>query len=400
MPTESNDRSPSDLQATLIHAGEPSPRIDGAVVMPIFQSAMYEQQTPDDRVRYIRYNNTPNHEALHAKLAAVEGAEAALVTGSGMGAISSAILSVVSAGDHLLLHEGCYGGTQTLVTELLPTFGVEHTFLPHDATSRDWHEALRPSTTAFYTEAITNPTLDVHDLQGVADFSRANGLTSIIDATFATPVNLRPVDLGFDVVVHSATKYYGGHSDLVAGIVVGRGPAVSRVEKVLKLTGATLDPHACFLLHRSLKTLGVRMDRHNASGQALAEFLEAHDAVKGVRYPGLASHPDHERARTLFGGFGGMIALELADDVDGDAFLGALQFVVKAPSLGGPETLITRPAFSSHAGLSPEERTAAGITEGLFRISTGLEEAAAIQRDIAQALSRARVQTAQPGSTR
>jgi cystathionine gamma-synthase/cystathionine gamma-lyase/cystathionine beta-lyase len=381
--------APDDFNTRLIHAGEPSPRIEGAVSMPIFQSAMFEQTQADDEVKYIRYNNTPNHDALHEKIAAVEGTEAALVTGSGMGAISSALLSSLSAGDHLLIHDGCYGGTHALVTDLLPRMGVEHSFVSHESGPDDWAAALRPETQAFYTEGITNPLLDVHDLAGVAAFSAEHDLVSMIDNTFATPVNFRPAEHGFDLVLHSATKYYGGHSDLVAGVVAGREPLVERAAGVLKMTGATLDPHACFLLQRSLKTLGVRVGRQNEVASAVAAFLDAHDAVDDVRYPGLKTHPDHQRAQVLFDGFGGMIAFRLREDVDPNRFLDALTVAVKAPSLGGPETLITRPAFSSHADVPADVRRELGITDGLFRVSVGLEEPEVLTNDVNQALAAA-----------
>jgi len=384
---------PADFNARLVHAGEPSPRIEGAVSMPVFQSAMFEQKRAGDEVKYIRYNNTPNHDVLHAKIAAVEGTEAALVTGSGMGAISSALLSVLSAGDHLLIHDGCYGGTHALVTDLLPRFGVEHTFLSHESSPAEWAEALRPTTRAVYTESITNPLLSVHDLAGVPAFCREHDLVSMVDNTFATPVNFRPAEHGFDLVLHSATKYYGGHSDLLAGVVAGSEAHVDRAADVLKMTGATLDPHACFLLHRSLKTLGVRVQRQNEGARALAAFLDAHDAVDTVRYPGLPSHPDHDRARDLFDGFGGMMAFRLRDDVDAERFLDALEVPVKAPSLGGPETLITRPAFSSHADVPADVRRALGITEGLFRVSVGLEEPEVLTGDVNRALKTARQAT-------
>ena len=286
------------LDTQLIHSGEPRPRIEGAVSMPIFCSANFE--TADEEsyhdLKYIRLNNTPNHRALHQKLATIEGAEDALVTGSGMAAISTTLLTVLGGGGHLLAQNCLYGGTHSLLTEDFKELGIEVTFVDaHDPSS--WKAALRENTRAFYTEAMTNPLVQVAAIDEVPGFCREHKLISVIDNTFATPVNFRPVDYGFDLVVHSATKYMNGHSDIVAGAVIGRAELVHRVLHRLNHLGGTLDPHACFLLHRGLKTLSLRMERQNTNTLALARFLHAHTAVAQVNYPGLESHPDHPRAK-------------------------------------------------------------------------------------------------------
>jgi cystathionine beta-lyase/cystathionine gamma-synthase len=254
-----------------------------------------------------------------------------------------------------------------------------------------WEHALRDETRAIYVEAITNPTMRVVDLEAVADFAHRQGLVAMIDATFATPLNLRPVELGFDLVLHSATKYLNGHSDLVAGAIAGRAELVERIGTHLRRLGGTLDPHGCFLLHRGLKTLAPRVAWQNASALALARFLADHDAVARVSYPGLSGHPDHQRARRLFDGFGGMLAFELADSAPGaaDRFLDGLELCVVAPSLGGVETLVTVPARSSHASLAPEERRALGVGDALIRVSVGVEDVEDLEADIARALDAA-----------
>jgi len=372
------------IDTQLIHTGEPQPRIDGAVSMPIFQTAMYEDG--DDDLRYIRYNNTPNQEVLNRKLAALEEAEAALVTGSGMAAISTALLSVLTPGDHLLAQAGLYGGTHSFVTRVLPDLGIDVDFIDADA-PETWEAPLRPTTRAVYVESITNPLMQVGDLEAVAAFAQAHGLVSLIDNTFATPVNFRPAAWGFDLSLHSATKYLNGHSDIVAGAVVGAGVLIARVAKKLKHFGGSLDPHACFLLHRGMKTLALRVRYQNESALHLARFLEAHPLVRTVNYPGLETHPQHERARRLFDGFSGMLSVEMAGgQAATERFLHHLTVPILAPSLGGVESLATRPAATSHVDLTPEERRRLGITDSLIRLSVGIEATDDLIADFEQAL--------------
>src|SRR5271156_1109520 len=266
------------LDTKLIHAGEPEPRIGGAVTMPIFQSSTFEYigQTNYHDLRYIRLNNTPNQMVLHAKLAALENAEAALVATSGMAAISAALFTVLAGGGHLLAQDCVYGGTHDLFVEEFPRYGLSVDFIDGDE-PRTWREALRPNTKAIYVEAISNPLMQVSDLQAAVDFAAANGLLSIIDNTFASPVNFRPAEIGFDLSLHSGTKYLNGHSDIVAGAVIGREQLVGRV-------------------------------RHqNDSAMKIARFLEQHPRISRVNYPGLESHPHHARAAELFDGFGGIL---------------------------------------------------------------------------------------------
>jgi cystathionine beta-lyase/cystathionine gamma-synthase len=376
------------LETNLIHAGEPHPRIAGAVEMPIFQSAMFEYagETSYHDLGYIRLNNTPNHKALHDKLAVLEGAEAALVTASGMAAISTTLLTVLSAGDHILAQGVLYGGTHDLLTRDFAKFGLTFDFIDADDAS-SWQSKLRPNTKAIYVEAMTNPLLNVADLRSVVTFARKNGLLSIIDNTFATPVNFQPVRAGFDLCLHSATKYLNGHADIVGGAIAGRAELVEKIRHKLNHLGGCMDPHAAFLLNRGLKTLALRVRYQNQSTLRIAQFLRSHPAVARVNYAGLEDHPRHARARELFAGFGGVLSFELRGTADdADAFMRRTTIPVIAPSLGGTQTLLTRPASTSHAGMSRDERLRIGIADGLIRMSVGIEDTDEIIEDLGNAL--------------
>ena len=378
------------LETRIVHAGEPHPRIQGAVAMPIFQSAMFEYagETDYHDLKYIRLNNTPNHTVLHAKLASLESAEAALVTSSGMAAITTTLFAFLSAGDHLLAQNCLYGGTHDFLTRDFASFGIAYDFIDPDDPS-DWERKIRPETKAIYVETLTNPLLELADLEAIASFAKSRGLVSIIDNTFATPVNFRPLEHGFDLSVHSCTKYMNGHSDIVAGAVMGRAEHIDRIKHKLDHLGGSLDPHAAYLLHRGVKTLAVRVRHQNASALEIAKFLASRGEVSRVNYPGLPSHPRHERARRLFSGFGGMLSFELHGGADATKkFIGRTTLPIKAPSLGGPETLLTQPSVTSHAGMSPEDRRKLGITDGLVRMSVGLEATEDIVADFAAALGR------------
>ena len=381
-------RRMNEIETRLIHAGEASPRIGGAVAMPIFQSSTFEYSGESDYhdIKYIRLNNTPNHAVLHARLAALEGAEAALVTGSGMAAITSTLLALVGGGGHMLAQDCLYGGTHDLLTQDFPRLGIEVDFVNPDE-PQSWREMLRPNTKTLYVETISNPLMQVGDLAAAVDFARAHRLVSIIDNTFASPMNFRPPEVGFDISLHSATKYLNGHSDIVAGAVVGRAALVKQVKRVLDHTGAPLDPHACFLLERGLKTLAVRVRYQNESALKIARFLEQHAKVAHVNYPGLESHPANLRACEMFDGFGGMLSFELRGGLTtAERFLSALTIPIIAPSLGGVESLITRPAATSHSGMSATDRARAGISDALIRMSVGLEGTDDLIEDLSAAL--------------
>ena len=376
------------LETKLIHAGEPEPLINGAVSMPIFQSSTFEYtgQTSYHDLKYIRLNNTPNHVALHQKLASLENAETALVTASGMAAISTTLLTVLSSGDHLLAQGCLYGGTHDFITKDFATFGISYDFIDGDDPD-SWKLKLRSNTKAIYVETLTNPLLQVADLEAVVKFAREHGLISLIDNTFASPINFRPPEWGFDLSIHSCTKYLNGHSDIVAGAVIGHVDLIEKIMHKLNHLGGSLDPHACFLLHRGIKTLAVRMKYQSESALKIASFLEDHQMTKKVNYPGLESHPQHQRASELFDGFSGMLSFELNGDVDAaDRFIQNTTLPIVAPSLGGVETLITRPVTTSHSGMSLEDQQTLGISDNLIRVSVGIEATEDLIEDFNQAM--------------
>jgi cystathionine beta-lyase/cystathionine gamma-synthase len=377
------------IDTKLIHAGEPDPRILGAVCIPIFQSAMFEYAGEADyhAIKYIRLNNTPNHVAVHQKLAALENAEAALVASSGMAAISTALLTILSAGDHLLVQDSLYGGTHDFVTKDLGSFGIAFDFVDGDDPST-WKKKLKPNTKAIYVETMSNPLLKIPDLEAVPAFAKEHGLVSLIDNTFASPMNYRPPEHGFDLSLHSATKYLNGHSDIVGGAVIGRAGLVDRIKHRLDHLGGSMDPHQCYLLHRGMKTLALRVRCHNESGLKVAGFLAQHPKVSGVNYPGLKTHPQHQRARALFNGFGGMLSFEIKGGLEAaERFIKATTLPIVAPSLGGVETLVTRPATTSHAGMAPADRRRLGITDSLIRVSVGIEAIEDLIEDFDRALA-------------
>jgi len=379
------------MDTVAVHGGERRPGPDGSVVFPIYQGTVYEVEpgTSYHDIKYIRLNSTPSQQYLHGKLAALEGAEAAVATSSGMAAVTTILLSLMRAGDHLLAGDCLYGGTHDFLTGRAADLGWSVSFV--DAGRPEtWAAARTERTKVFLVETITNPLMRVGRLDQVADFGRREGIVTVIDNTFASPVNFRPLDAGFDMVFHSATKYLGGHSDLVAGAVMGGADMIERVRETLNLFGGSLDPHAGFLLARGIKTLALRVQAHNANALALARFLGDHPAVAAVNYPGLASHPDHAHADTLLSGFGGMLSLRLhGGEQAAQALVDAVTLAYAAPSLGGVETLITRPAATSHAGMSPEDRDRLGITADLVRISTGIEGTQDLISDFGRALDKA-----------
>jgi cystathionine beta-lyase/cystathionine gamma-synthase len=378
------------IDTKLIRAGEPVPRLFGAVFMPVFQTAMYETFGGEGyhNVRYIRLNNTPNHLVLHEKLAALENAEAALVTASGMAAISSTLLTVLSSGEHFLCQKSLYGGTDTLITKDLPKLGITYDFIDPDDPS-SWEGKLKKETRAIYVESMSNPLIQVGDLKSVVEFAKAHRLVSLVDNTFPSPVNFRPAEHGFDISLHSGTKYLNGHADLVAGAVIGKQDWVEKIKLKMDHLGGTLDPHACYLLHRGMMTLALRVRHQNASATKIAEFLEGHPKVAKVNYPGLKSSPYYNRARELFDGCSGMVSYELKGGVaDVDRFMRSVVIPVIAPSLGGIQTLLTRPAATSHAGLSAEDRKRSGISDTLVRMSVGIEATEELIEDLDQALSK------------
>jgi cystathionine beta-lyase/cystathionine gamma-synthase len=375
-------------------------------VFPIYQGTVFpvDPGTAYEDIRYHRLSTTPSQAYLHDKLAALEGGEAAVATSSGMAALTTVMLSVLREGDHLIASDSLYGGTHDFITEQAADLGWSFTFV--DTQRPDTWEAARTRTTRlFLAETITNPLIRVPVLDEVVAFARAHGLVSVIDNTFATPVNFNPLATGFDLCCHSASKYLNGHNDLVAGCVIGSAELVERVRRTLNHLGGILDPHAGFMLARGLKTLALRVAAHNANAMALARFLEAHPGVSDVSYPGLESHPDHGHAARLLSGFGGMMSMRVAGGVEAaDRLLGALRIPTVAPSLGGVQSLVTLPAMTSHSGMSPEDRERVGLAEDLVRISCGIEGTDDLIADFDSALQAAsgdgRVSSASPGTAR
>jgi cystathionine beta-lyase/cystathionine gamma-synthase len=369
-----------------VHAGEGPRDMYAPVVNPIVLSTtFYSDPGGQGPVLYQRYGNAPNHVLVEERIAALEGAEDAVVLGSGMAAMACAVISVVSSGDHVVATDAIYGGTRALLELELPRFGIETTFV--DLTSPDWTGAFRPNTKLLIGESPSNPLLRVLDLRALAEEAHARGAVMIVDSTFASPVNSLPVEHGVDLVMHSATKYLGGHSDVTAGVIAGGRERVAQVRNRAKVWGPLLDPHGVWLLERGIKTLAVRMERHNANGLAVARWAERHPGVTRVHYPGLESHPDHATAARVLDGFGGMLGIEVVGGGDGAArFVRALKLAKLAPSLGGVETLISEPRYTSHAAMSPERRAANGIRDGFVRVSLGIEDAADLIADFDQAL--------------
>ncbi len=384
------------IETVAVHGGERWPGPEGSVVFPIYQSTVFSVEPGTDYhdISYIRLSSTPSQRYLHDKLAALEGAQAAVATASGMAAVSTVLLSVLRAGDHLLASDCLYGGTHDFLTHHAEDLGWRYTFV--DVHRPDtWAAARTPQTRAFLAETITNPLMRVGLLAEIAEFARREGLLTVIDNTFATPVNFRPLAAGFDLCFHSATKYLGGHSDLAAGAVMGSADLIDRVRLTLNHYGGSLDPHAGFLLARGIKTLALRVRAHNDNAMALAGFLAGHPEVAAVSYPGLASHPDHAHAAKLLSGFGGMLSLRLrGGEAAAQALLGAVRLARPAVSLGGVETLVTQPAVTTHAEMAPEDRERLGITPDLIRVSCGIEAEQDLIADFSQALAQARAPVA------
>ncbi|MBA3560762.1 MAG: PLP-dependent transferase [Gemmatimonadaceae bacterium] len=375
------------LATTVLHGGRVATPPGSPVVQPLYQSVNFGQETGTaDGMIYPRYGNNPNAESVQRRLALLEGAEAALVLGSGMGATACAMLALLRPGDHLVASAWVYGGTRTLLETELALMGIDVTFVDPMET-RGWRKALRKKTRAIFLETPVNPTCRVLDLRPVRFLTEANGLALVVDSTFASPINFRPFEHGADVVIHSATKYLNGHHDVLAGVVLGTAQYIEEVREKMTLWGQAPDPFACWLLERGLKTLSVRVERQNVNAMRVAEWCAARREVRRVHYPGLEAHPDHEIALFTQRGFGGMLGIELTGGAKAaDKFLRRLLLITHAPSLGGVESLVSEPRFSSHSHLSAAERTAIGIPDGFVRFSIGIEDADDLIADIEQAL--------------
>ena len=336
---------------------------------------------------YTRHGNNPNQLEIGKRLAALEGAEGAIFLSSGMGATALAHLAVLQSGDHLLASHWIYGGTRTFFTRELSRLGIDVTYVD-PSSAREWRSRMRKTTRAIFVETPTNPLARVLDLEPLAKLCQGQGMVLIVDSTFATPVNFRPLEHGADIVIHSATKYLNGHSDVIAGAVVSNSDVVEEVRSLLKIWGQALDPHAAWLVDRGMKTLAVRMDRHNSNAMALASWAAEHPRVSAVHYPGLESHPDHELAGRILDGYGGIVGLEVEGGAPAaERVLRRLRVASHAPSLGGVETLVSEPRLTSHAASTAKERRAQGIPDGFIRVSVGIEDARDLIADFKRALS-------------
>lgn len=379
---------PPRLATRVVHGGR-APATGDPVVTPLVQSVNFvEPVGTAEGLRYPRYGNVPNAEHVQRRLAALEGAEAALVLGSGMGALACAMLALLRPGDHLLASEWIYGGARRLFAEEFPRLGIEVTLVDPTG-SRAWRRELRRETRALFLESPSNPACRVIDLAPLRHLAGGEGVALVVDSTFASPVNFRPLEHGADVVIHSATKYLNGHNDVLGGVVLGTAPYVEEVRQKMMLWGQAPDPFACWLLERGLKTLDVRVQRQNANALAIASWLEGRDEVERVHYAGLPSHPDHAAARSQMSGFGGMLAFELrGGGTAAERMLKRLRLIQHAPSLGGVDTIVSEPRYTSHAHLGPEARAAAGIPDGFVRMSVGIEAAEDLVADLEQAVGK------------
>ena len=364
---------------------------NGPLSTPIYQTSTFEVTDMEEQVRatptdhfYTRYGN-PTHTVAENAIAELEGAEAALLFASGMSAITTTILALTKAGDHIVAQRDIYGGATKFFTQWLPKFGVEVTLV--DTTDYQQHaKAIRPNTKILHLESPTNPTLRVVDLKKIAAVAKQHGITTLIDSTFATPINCRPAEFGIDLVMHSGTKYFGGHADLICGIVAGRRDLIDTIHATRTTLGCNMDPHAAWLLLRGIKTLAVRVHRQNDNALRVAQFLKGHPKVRSVSYPFLEGHPQRALAMEQMRGGGGVLSFEVeGTGEDACRFAEALNLFTLAPSLGGVESLVTIPVITSHAMIRLEEREKMGVTEQLVRLSVGVEHVDDLIADLDQA---------------
>jgi cystathionine gamma-synthase len=405
-PTRQADEEPASgpgekapgFSTLAVHAGEPRPKLGNALATPIIQTATYtfintrelhdHFQHRIEREEYGRYGN-PTQRIAERKLAALEGAGDCLLFSSGMAAITTTLYAVLSHGSHVVVTDDSYRRTRQFLTQVLHRYGIEVSIAP----AGDYEaieEAIRPTTRLLVSESPTNPYNYIVDLERFADIGRRHRVKTVIDSTFATPFNQRPLEFGIDLVLHSATKYFGGHNDLLAGAVLGSAELVDGIRSLQAVTGGIIDPFAAYLLIRGLKTFALRIARHNDNAQALAEFLATHPRVAAVHYAGLPSHPHHEVARRQMRGFGGVVSFEVVGDLEATSrVVDACRIPQIAPSLGGAESLIEQPALMSFYELTTEERLMVGIKDNLIRYSLGIEDKEDLIGDLAAALDHA-----------
>ncbi len=367
-----------------VHTGSPGDLQFGGITTPIFPASAYDYEAVTTSSLYPRYFNTPNQRSVSEKLAALENAEDAIIFSSGMAAIMTSLMAMVKKGDHVIFQNDLYGGTHHAIVHELPRFGIEYTFVD-GGSPKNFENAIRKETRVIYIETPSNPTLKITNIKAVAEIAKKHGLISIIDNTFASPVNQNPIDLGIDISTHSGTKYIGGHSDICCGAAMGSKAMIKQIWDSAIHFGGSLEAQTCWLVERSLKTIVLRVRQQNQNALMVANFLKSDSRVRKVYYPGLPDHPDHAVAKAqMTGGFGGMLSFEVKENAA--KFLDRLQLVRRAISLGGVESTMTLPSKTSHSKMTPAERNAIGVTDNLVRFSVGIEEADDIIADIRQAL--------------
>ena len=373
------------FETQCVHEGQLKDTLYKGAISPLYMATAYSYEETD---RYPRYFNTPNQVGLAKKIAALEGAEAGLIFGSGMAAISTALLAFLKKGDHVVLQNDLYGGTTNLVVEHFENYGIEYAFAQGLA-AEDFEAKIQENTKVIYVETPSNPLMKLVDLAAIARLAKKHDLVSMIDNTFASPVNQNPIAFGIDVVLHSATKYLGGHSDILAGAAACSAAHMEKIFAVAKSLGGNLSELSIWLLERSIKTLSIRVKQQNENALALAHYLDAHSAVEKVHYPGLPSHPDHALAKKQMRAYTGMMSFELKANVHRTTFEKALALIQPVVSLAGVESTITIPAITSHKLLSPAARAEQGITDQLVRFSVGIEHLDDLKNDLNQALTQA-----------
>ena len=373
------------FETQCVHEGQLKDTLYKGAISPLYMATAYSYEETD---RYPRYFNTPNQVGLAKKIAALEGAEAGLIFGSGMAAISTALLAFLKKGDHVVLQNDLYGGTTNLVVEHFENYGIEYAFA-QGLEAEDFEAKIQENTKVIYVETPSNPLMKLVDLAAIARLAKKHDLVSMIDNTFASPVNQNPIAFGIDVVLHSATKYLGGHSDILAGAAACSAAHMEKIFAVAKSLGGNLSELSIWLLERSIKTLSIRVKQQNENALALAHFLESHAAIEKVHYPGLPSHPDHALAKKQMRGYTGMMSFELKANVLRTTFEKALALIQPVVSLAGVESTITIPAITSHKLLSPAARAEQGITDQMVRFSVGIEHLDDLKNDLNQALTQA-----------
>jgi len=373
------------INTQCVHVGEVEDKQFKGAVSPIFMATSYAFDEVDVK-RYPRYFNTPNQEMLCKKIAALEHTQAGLIFGSGMAAISTAMFAFLKTGDHIIIQQVIYGGTYNLIVSEFDKYGIEYSFTDSDKVE-DFIPLIKENTKVLFIETPSNPLLGITDIKAIANLAKERNIITMIDNTFASPINQTPADLGIDIILHSATKYMGGHSDISAGAIAASQIHIDLIWKTAINFGGNLSDQTVWLLERSLKTLNLRVKEQTKNAQAMAEYLEGNPNIDRVYYPGLKSHPQHSLAKSQMHGFGAMLSFELKEGIDAMDFQNKLELIKSSMSLGGLESTTVSPAQTTHALLSVEERLARGIREGLIRFSVGIEEPQDLIADIEQALA-------------